>query len=309
MSKPWRLFFIFLVSVVVLVFAASFAVPDSRLHLVFCDVGQGDAILIYRGSTQVLIDGGPDRSVLSCLSYHMPFWDRKIEALVLTNPDLDHYGGFVDVVRRYQISTFLTSGVRKESEVVKTLERELGMKEMRVMGVKGGDRVRVIDRTEEISLLTFWPTEEYLARLEVQESTGNVLGARTTNKPNEFSVVLGLAFGEFDALLTGDIEPPGTNQLVGVVGEMGDPTSPRLRGAKWEVLKIPHHGSKNGLTAELLEAVNPRLAVISVGKKNRYGHPARETLDILQKHNVKTLRTDLDGEIEIITDGREWGLR
>lgn len=300
MSNFWSYLFIFLVSVVVLVFVASFALFDDHLHLVFCDVGQGDTILIYRGSTQVLIDGGPDRSVLSCLSSHMPFWDRKIEALVLTNPDLDHYGGFVDVVRRYQIVSFLTSGVRKESEGVKLLEKELGMREVGVLGVKEGDRVRV----GEISLLAFWPTEEYLARLEVEEEKGNVLGARTTDKPNEFSVVLGLAFDEFDALLTGDIEPPATNQLV------GDPTSlGELRGVKWEVLKVPHHGSKNGLTAELLEAVNPKLAVISVGKKNRYGHPHPEVIKLLSDRVIKLLRTDLDGEVEIVTDGKKWGLK
>ena len=73
-----------------------------------------------------------------------------------------------------------------------------------------------------------------------------------------------------------------------------------------EVLKVPHHGSKNGLTKEMLEAASPGLAIISAGRKNRYGHPHEETLGVLREMGVKILRTDQEGEIEIISDGKSW---
>ena len=303
MPKLWRYILILLTAAVLLVFLATFSLTDSRLHLVFCDVGQGDATLIYRGSTQVLVDGGPDRSVLSCLSNHMPFWDRKIELVVLTHADSDHYGGLVDVVRRYQIGSFVTSGVGKESVGFKTLAEEISMRDIKVLEVQEGDGLKLGSTV----LGTVWPSQAWVARAERSEIAGDVLGVATTSEsPNEFSIVLGLSYGEFDALLTGDIQPPVTDLVADKVGPSSSAigeTTPR----RWEVLKVPHHGSKNGLTQELLDTVQPNLAVISVGEKNRYGHPHKSVLEMLEGFRV--VRTDQDGEIEIVTDGRVWEIR
>lgn len=296
MSKFWRYIFLVLSASVVLVFTASFSLVDTRLHLVFCDIGQGDAILIYRGSTQILVDGGPDRSVLSCLSSHMPFWDRKIEAVLMTHPDADHYSGLVDVVRHYDIGLFADSGVGKKDQGVLTLGNEISKKHIKVANLTAGTKIAGAGAI----LTSFWPDKEWFANSNSKIAEENVLGAWTTNgSANEFSLVLGLSYGQFDALLTGDIQPPEVGRVAEGMGAVGE-----VR--EWEVMQVPHHGSKNGLTRELLEVVNPKLTVISVGKKNRYGHPAKETLDILKAHKVKTLRTDTDGEIEMVTDGANW---
>src|SRR3989344_2631863 len=98
-----------LVLITITVWTAVFSV-DNKLHIVACDVGQGDAILIQKNTTQILIDGGPNQKVLDCLGRHMPFWDRTIEFVILTHPELDHYGGLIDVVKTYNIKTYAHNG-------------------------------------------------------------------------------------------------------------------------------------------------------------------------------------------------------
>ena len=82
---------------------------DNRLHLVFCDVGQGDGILIYRKSVQIVVDAGPGNAYLKCLSDHVPFWDRQIEVVVNTHPQLDHFGGLINIFEHYKVDNFLSS--------------------------------------------------------------------------------------------------------------------------------------------------------------------------------------------------------
>lgn len=307
MPKPWLYLFVFLTASVILVFLASFSLADSRLHIVFCNVGQGDAALIYRGQTQVLIDGGPDSSVLSCLSKHMPFWDREIEVVTMTHPQDDHYGGLVDVVRRYKVELFLAPPADNNTQGFKTLKREVEDRRIRVMNPKTGD----ILRNGLIQIETIWPSGEWLAlntesRIEnlpaplrlARLGESRILGAATAKADlNEFSIIQKVSFGDFDALFTGDIEPPAEDLM-----------AQNLTGGV-EVLKVPHHGSKNGLDKALLDAAMPKLAVISVGKKNRYGHPHKEALKLLEEGGMRVLRTDLDGEVEIVTDGKRWGVK
>ena len=88
----------FLAILTALIWAAVFSFPDNSLHLIFCDVGQGDAILVKKGFNQVLIDGGPDERVLGCLSENLPFWDRTLEMVVLTHPQADHLTGLVPIM-------------------------------------------------------------------------------------------------------------------------------------------------------------------------------------------------------------------
>lgn len=299
MTNYWKYTFLFLFASVVLVFFAAFSFTDDKLHLVFCDVGQGDAALVYRGSFQVLIDGGPDSSVLSCLSGHMPFWDRKLEIVTLTHPQEDHYAGLIDVVRRYRIDLFVAPGVDNSTAGFRTLKREIEDRKIRVMSLAGGDMLR----NGAIQIDTIWPEREWISmntesRIENLES--RILGAATAKVDlNEFSIVQRISFGDFDALLTGDIEPPVTETVAEGYGGNGG----------IEVLKVPHHGSKNGLTKTLLDAARPKLAVISVGKKNRYGHPHKETIKLLSEKAIKLYRTDLDGEVEIVTDGKKWWIK
>ena len=100
--------------------------PDEHFHLVLCDVGQGDAILLKQGSMQILIDTGPDESLMACLDKHLPFWDKKIDVLILTHYDDDHIGGFATLAQTYAINyIFLPLTDYKESKVFLELKEQI----------------------------------------------------------------------------------------------------------------------------------------------------------------------------------------
>mgnify|MGYP001562928673 CR=1 FL=1 len=258
--------------------------PDKDIHVIFCDVGQGDAALVTYGITQMLVDGGPDNSVVSCLSSHMPFWDRKIEVVLVTHPQEDHFGGLIDVVRRFEVGVFAHPDVEGTAAGWKVLKEEIARRAVPEKTVSTGDTIRFTNIHFDI----------------INPSTS--LGTSPPRDLNDYSVVGTLSFGEFDVLLTGDVTPEAIQLFLDSV-------------RKVEVLKVPHHGSKNGLTRELLEKSLPQLAVISVGKNNRYGHPHEEVIGLLADWGVRVLRTDLpaqagkDGEVEVVSNGESWWVK
>lgn len=264
----------------------TFAIRDKKddfLHLIACDVGQGDAILIIHGNYQVLVDGGPNESVVSCLDRHISPLDREIELVVLTHPDKDHYGGLKYVFERYTVINFFTSGLDSSNDSYQVLKSTVGSGGTKVQAAVAGQQLGL----GLIHLDIYNPIINNLAN--------NVLGADTEKADtNENSVVLNLAYGSFDAILTGDLPPDAGKKIIDkyILPDV-------------EYIKVSHHGSRNGLDENLLLEVKPELAVISVGK-NSYGHPHQEVLQLLQSHGVRTLRTDEIGDVEVITDGSSW---
>jgi competence protein ComEC len=267
--------------------------PDKNLRLIACDVGQGDALLAIYQDTQILVDGGPGEKVLDCLGKYLPFWDRNIELIILTHPQLDHYGGLIEVFKRYKVDTFLANGLDSGASSYQALKNAVGGNGVKVVTPHEG----LVLRIGMIYLDILAPSQELLGQ-EAPDSQANVLGAFSSKRdPNDFSVVAILRLGEFDALLTGDIGPAEIPQIL---------AGGRVREV--EYIKIPHHGSKNGLTHELLELSSPELAIISVGK-NSYGHPSEENLTLLKDKEVKILRTDEEGDIEVVSDGLSFWTR
>lgn len=269
-KQIWAYFLSILFIIASLSWLAILSRPDERLSIIACDVGQGDAILITKGTTQVLVDGGPGKAVISCLSRHMPFWDRNIEMVVLTHPDADHASGLVEVFRSYHVSHFVSSGQGRDTLVYKTLVELIAESGAKQVQVKSNDRLRY----QELYFDILHPDDK-------------VLGI-TSDKVNNSSVVMKLSYGEFDALLTGDIE----NEISDLIADKYDLSA-------IEYLKVPHHGSKNGLSRKLLDEVHPQYAVISAGKNNRFGHPHSEVLKILSNSQSKLLRTDLLGDVVV----------
>jgi competence protein ComEC len=271
-----------------LIWLAVFYFPDDQLHLVFCDVGQGDAILIRKGFNQVLIDGGPDERVLQCLSDNLPFWDRTIEMIVLTHPQADHLTGLISVLERYRVQSAVVNNLVNDTERFWVFREALLAGEAEIYHPQAGERIKLAD----LDLAVLWPKERLGDALVWQrEASESVLGASTyTGDLNETSVVLKLSYGDLDALLTGDI---------------GQQTEKEIEAGDIEILKVAHHGSKYSTSEEFLEKVKPKLAVISVGK-NRFGHPTGEVLERLLSVGAKILRTDQAGEIEIVSDGTKW---
>lgn len=282
--KLTKYIFLLLILIAFAVWTLAFTgVRDDKLHIIACDVGQGDAILVIQENYQLLIDGGPNDSVIACLDRYIPIEDRVLEAVVLTHPDKDHYGGLDSVLDHYKVETFIYSGLESSSDSYQVLKNALGGMVDSVMPVSSGQVLR-------LGLI-------YLDIYNPQRSNteDNMLGIQEKDADkNEYSVVINLRFGEFDALLTGDLSPDAGKKMV------DNNNLPDV-----EYIKVSHHGSKNGLDEFLLSKVKPEIAVISVGK-NSYGHPHPEVLDLLSRYAIETFRTDIHGDIEVISDGNIW---
>jgi competence protein ComEC len=260
---------------VLLPWLALAALPDGRLHVAFLDVGQGDAIFITtpRGR-QILIDGGPSPGVvLSAIGQRMPFWDRSLDLVVNTHPEADHLGGLPEVLERYRVERVIQSDVEGDTALYRAWETALAEEGAAVASAQAGMRMALGDGV--------W--------LEVLHP-----GAAPTGEGlNNHSVVLRLRLGRVSFLLPGDIETGVERRLAG---------EPSTLAAT--VLKAPHHGADTSSSAEFLAAVQPQVAVISVGAENRFGHPAAAVLARYAERGVPMLRTDELGTIELITDGK-----
>lgn len=249
--------------------------PQPELKLVFCSVGQGDATLMIYKNRQILVDGGPNNRVLDCLGKYLPFWDRTLELVIASHAEADHITGLVEVVNRYEVEQFLAVNEANDTAEYRALMEAVQERQVPIRELVGGDTVRL----GPVTLAWLWP-----------ENPGRgVLGAKTSL--NKFSQVVHASFGEFDWLLTGDIDTKIEKQLV------ASGTLPEV-----ELLKVAHHGSKYSSAPEFLAAVSPELAVIGVGK-NSFGHPTPEVLNRLLSAGANVKRTDTDGDVVIISDG------
>ena len=263
------------VILLILAFVAWRASPDGRLHVVFLDVGQGDAIFIQTPSgRQVLVDGGPsERVLLSQLGRQMPFWDHTLDVMVLTHPDADHITGLVPVLERYQVDAVIFREMEHESEIYEYWLQLLAAEGATVYQGQAGLSLTL---DEGLEMVVLHPGVEL-----VSGSAGNT---------NNNSVVTRLDYGQVSVLLPGDIEAEVERRMVAV----GAP----LRST---VLKAAHHGSCSSTTQEFLEAVYPAVVVISVGADNDFGHPCADVLERLESWPV--YRTDERGVVEVISDG------
>ncbi|MDP3991026.1 MAG: ComEC/Rec2 family competence protein [Candidatus Nealsonbacteria bacterium] len=245
------------------------------LEVTFFDVGQGDAIFIETPQRhQILIDGGPDSAVLEKMGKEMPFWDRTIDLIVLTHPERDHMSGLLEVLKRYKVENILWTGVLRDTAEYKEWQRLIQKEGAKIYIAQAGQRIE----GGEISFDILYPFDS----LEGQEFKDS----------NDTSIIAKLIFNETSFLFTGDATMKVEKRLI---NEGEDIDS--------DVLKVGHHGSKTSSAGEFIQAVSPGTAVISVGGDNNYGHPYPETLAILEKYGIKILRTDLIGDIKIISDG------
>jgi competence protein ComEC len=244
---------------------------DPGLRVSFLDVGQGDSILLDpRRGAPVLVDAGPAAAaVASTLAEHGV---DRLAALIETHPQADHIGGVPAVLDRARVAR-LVYAARDSATLIQA--RADGATPVRVAA---GDRLR----SGRLRLEVLWPP---VARLRAA-------GASRLD-PNLLCLVILARWRGFELLLTGDAEAQDAPVAPGAV----------------DVLKVAHHGSDDAGLDGLLDRIRPRLAVISVGAGNPYGHPAASTLSELGAHGVSTLRTDLDGEVTIEVERDGWTVR
>lgn len=262
----------FAVAIALAVAAARGAAPPRHVTVRVFDVGQGDAILVQDGYAEMLIDGGPDDAVLGKLGRAMPFFDRTIETIVLTHPHADHFVGLIGVLKRYRVLTVATDGrTRTDDPDYRRFEDAVKASGAKVVEVRAGDRLSLGERTR---MDVLWPPVGPAAAVGVDK-----------RDENAWSVVMRMEAEGAAAYLMGDL-PSDVEGRIAKVGGL----SPA------DFLKVGHHGSAYSTSPELLDAVRPKAAVISVGK-NSYGHPAWSTLRRLGSRGARLWRTDRDGDV------------
>ncbi len=256
-----------------------FKFSDNKLHIVFCNVGEGDGVFIRTPKGfDILFDSGPDDSVLNCLSSHMPFWDRDIELAVLSHPHADHMRGFLSVFQRYSVKNFATENLSNTTDLYKEVFSAVGKNGLKIQNLYAGDTFRTSDG---FSFKILGPTREFLSR------TSNGIIKESSEDGSLLSL---LSIGRFFAVLTGDSPLEEISSGVNAYSLQ-----------KVKVFEIPHHGSRFNLDQNVLSQISPDLAVISVGK-NTYGHPSDEVLKALSNLKIPFIRTDQHGDVEIIAD-------
>lgn len=258
--------------------------PEEKgLIVTFLNVGQGDSILITTpGKKNILIDGGTvpkqwstfDAGKRVVAPYLRKKGIRKLDLVAATHPDMDHIGGLISVLKHVKIEKFLDSGIISATQTYEELLKLIENKKIRYeIAEQGGLNIDPSITFEILSPLSAKFTDE-----------------------NDNSIVIKLTYGKISFLFTGDISQSAEKLYVQKYGDK----------LKSTVLKAAHHGSKNSSSISFLNYVRPEVAVISCGKNNPFGHPAKEALSRLEEIGAKIYRTDQNGNITIRTDGEKY---
>ena len=254
--------------------------PNTTLQVSFLDVGQGDAIYIRApNGNDLLIDGGPDDTLIQKLHEAMPVFDRDIDMVIATHPDKDHIAGLIHAFDQYQIHYFLesevSSGTSFDLSLTNKVTQEPHMK--KILARRGG-RI-ILDTHHGVYLDILFPDQN----------------TSTFTEPNDASIVLRLVYGSRSFLLTGDA-PISVEQF------LSRNDDERIRSS---VLKLGHHGSRTSSSDEFLDQVKPDYAIVSAGKNNSYRHPHVSVVDRVKSRNIPLLSTIDLGTITFYTNGQE----
>ncbi|MDA2922818.1 MBL fold metallo-hydrolase [Patescibacteria group bacterium AH-259-L07] len=248
-----------------------------NVRVIFLDVGQGDAILIQTPEGKnILIDGGPDKSIIYKLDSYIPITKRKINLMIATHTDLDHITGLAEVLRRYEVKSVLDNGLKGYTPAYYQWQNSISEKNISRVSV---DAPHTIVLEDGISLQFLWPDQDKMSDEEADS--------------NFASVVVKLLYDDTSFLLTGDATIE-TEEIL-IEGD-NDLTA--------DILKVGHHGSKYSSGIEFVQSVGPVYGIISAGKDNTFGHPSLRALKNLEVSGAQILRTDQDGDILLTSDGK-----
>jgi len=272
-----RIKILFLINILVLFSWYFVSVNDDTTRVIFCDVGQGDGILVTKKNWQMLVDTGPNnKKILTCLENHMPFWDKTLEVVLITHSDSDHSGGLADVLKSYR-----TIDVFSNDELKSLVEQNISSKKL-----KQNDLLKM-------GLFNFEIVNPPNFEKNLDDNNNNSIAGILSYKATPSSRGGGTSEGQATRIfLSGDISKEVEQRLVWQ-------TVLRQDSGPVNILKIAHHGSATATSDELLEVLKAKVAVISVGAKNRFGHPTKEVLDRLKNKGIKIRRTDEEGDVVI----------
>lgn len=249
-----------------IIFAKS---PDNP-EIYFLNVGQGDSeLVVLPAGVQVLIDAGKGNRATRELASILPLFDRYLDLVILSHPEIDHFLGLIEVLKNYRVGTFISNGRQGTADSWSTLMEIINKEKIPQVSLAAGDKICY--RGNCFNILS--PTKEFLNDKETNDS----------------GLVMKLSGADFQVLFSGDI------------GEKVEDFLIKNYDLKTDILKVSHHGSKFSTSQEFLAASQPQLAFIGVGK-NSYGHPTPEVLSRLANIGAAIYRTDIDGTIKLIID-------
>jgi competence protein ComEC len=244
-----------------------FGGPNKNTEIYFLDVGQGDSeLVVLPGKVRMLIDAGPNKKVLDELADVLPPYDRYIDIVALSHPQLDHFGGLIDVLKRYEVGAFIYNGRRGEIAAFGDLEKIINKKKIPAIVLEEKDKIKYQD-----------------SRFDILSPSGGLLSSAELN---DTTLVMRLLSQGVKILFTGDIDSKIEESLA------------QRYDLDIDVLKVSHHGSKFSSSEEFLKIATPLISVIGVGK-NSYGHPAKQALSRLASVGSQIFRTDKDGTIKL----------
>lgn len=262
------------------IFSNQFFIPPGHLKITMLNIGQGDAILMQIGRTHfrtidVLVDAGPDHTVVYELGDALPPWNKTIEYAMATHEDADHIAGFAELVEYYAVEQWVISGREKDTNISDgfhaAMERSSGQQQV----VQRGD---VVEFGNDASFTVLNPT------------------AVTHKDINDDSIMGILQFSDFSMMLTGDGSILNEEDIIAVAGSQGIELDVN-------VLKAGHHGSKTSTSSEWLEATRPEIVLISAGIDNTFGHPHYRVIKDIQNIGATVFQTNRDGRIVCLSDG------
>lgn len=246
---------------------------NKKLEVTFFDVGQGDSAYVkFPDGKSALIDGGPDKKVLEHLGQKMPFYKRNIDIIFVTHPHADHIAGLVYVLKRYDVGrVVITKAVHTSPEYQEFLTITRDKKIPVTESLRGTD----FTFSDDTKIKTLYPR--------------SVAGVENLN---DTSQVLLLELGQTKFLFMGDLEKDSAEKLLAL--------EPSLKA---DVIKVPHHGSRDSFNENIYKKLQPKYAVMSVGE-NKYGHPYGDLLNFLDHAGIKYFRTDKSGDVSMSSDGK-----
>ena len=242
----------------------------NKNEICFLSVGQGDSEMIsFSKKTVFLIDAGPrNGQILWQLSKKLPFFKRRIDLAILSHPDIDHYGGFLDIAKKYEIGAFLYNGQEPKSQFLKEIFEKMlenfSQKGTKIVKLSLGDKIFY----QNSSCQVIWPVIPFLSK-----------------RTNENSLVLFCSLAGKKVLFTGDIGKFAEKRIYSLYQD----------DLQVDILKVPHHGSKSSLEENFFLSLKPKISIIEVGKGNPYNFPSTLVTNFLAKISNQIIRTDKQG--------------
>lgn len=245
----------------------------NSIKISYIDVGQGDSALIQVNSKSLLIDAGTNESTSKLISYLDKQNIKKLDYIVATHPHEDHIGGMDAVIKKYDVGQFYAPKKITNTKTFESMVNVLKSKNLKINVAKPGVN---LDLGTNVKCEMLAPNSDNYENL------------------NNYSAVIKITYGNSKFLFTGDAEKLSEKEILNKNYDISS-----------DVIKIGHHGSSSSSSKAFLDKVSPKIAIISCGKNNDYGHPHRETINELTKRKIQIYRTDVDGTIILKSDGHK----